>query len=64
MSTKSKRVVIPPKITSRGARRHAKSVVAPFVARLPGPGNRRDAACDDAVAWARASARARRRGLH
>jgi hypothetical protein len=68
MSSKSKRINPTKEMlreVARTVQRRAQQHPLPFVVRLPGPGNRRDqAAFDDRVAWARASARARRRGLH
>jgi hypothetical protein len=68
MSSKSKRST-PTKETlrdvARTMQRRAAEPSLSFVVRLPTPGNRRDqGAFDDRVAWSRASARARRRGLH
>ena len=68
MPSKTKRS-IPTKEMLRDAARDMQRRTSPstlsFMVRATDSGTRRDrAACDDGVAWARASARARRRGLH
>ena len=68
MPSKTKRP-IPTKEMLRDAVRDTQRRTSPstfsFVVRAPASGRRRDrAACDDMLAWARASASARRRGLH
>ena len=68
MSSKSKRTTFTKAMlreAARAAQRRTDDTALPLTMRLPSPGKRRDqAAVDDRVAWARASARARRRGLH
>jgi hypothetical protein len=68
MSSKTKRTTITKAMlreAARAAHRRAHEQALQLVMRLPSPGKRRDqAVLDDRVAWARASARARRRGLH
>jgi hypothetical protein len=69
MSSKIKRTMFTKSMLRDAARaahrRTHEFALPPLMAQLPGPGKRRDqAALDDRIAWSRASARARRRGLH
>ena len=68
MSSKSKRTTFTKTMlrdAARAAHRRTHEFALPPMTRLPGPAKRHDpAALDDRIAWSRASARARRRGLH